>query len=190
MKLNIVNNIKSCYYNYMVVFYLCINYVLPFYDDVIISMQSHSMKLLIGDNDLEMKHIKQKRMIDFIKCLDDNDKLFLEKENNLLVLEYCDTACEAHCDTNCDDNVPVDYTSQDSQDSQDSQASQESQESQESQGSQGSQESQESQGSRKRQRSDSYVDIDESIKCELEKNFDAVSFDAVNLNSDVKNKDD
>jgi hypothetical protein len=161
----------------MVVFYLCINYVLPFYDDVIISMQSHSMKLLIGDNDLDMKHIKQKRMIDFIKCLDDNDKLFLEKENNLLVLEYCDTACEAHCDTNCDDNVPVDYTSQDSQDSQ------------------ASQESQESQGSRKRQRSDSYVDIDESIKCELEKNFDAVSFDAVsfdavNLNSDVKNKDD
>jgi len=98
MYLNIVSNIKSCYYNYMVVFYLCLNCVLPFYDDVIISMQSHSLKLLIGENDLDMKCIKRKRMIDLINDLHDDDKLFLEKESNLLIVEYSHVADVAAVD--------------------------------------------------------------------------------------------
>jgi hypothetical protein len=62
--------------------------VLPFYDDVIISMQSHSLKLLIGENDVDMKGIKRKRMIELIEGLQDDDKFFFEKERNLLVVEY------------------------------------------------------------------------------------------------------
>lgn len=157
MSLNIVNNIKSCYYNYMVMFYLCINYVLPFYDDVIISMQNHSTKLIIGDNDLDMKHIKKRRMIDFIKHLDDNDKLFLEKDTNLLILEYCNAYL--------DENVPSDYMHYNNQTD--------------------SHEPEESQGTRKRQRNDDFYDTDESINCELNK-----ILDVVNLNTDLKNKDD
>jgi hypothetical protein len=55
-------------------------------------MQSHSLKLLIGENDLDMKCIKRKRMIDLINDLHDDDKLFLEKESNLLIVEYSHVA--------------------------------------------------------------------------------------------------
>lgn len=96
MTLNIVNNIKSCYYNYMVVFYLCLNYFVPFYDDVIISMQSHSMKLLVRADDLDMKHIKHRRMINFINTLNDDDKLFYEKENNILTVEHSKVYSEVY----------------------------------------------------------------------------------------------
>lgn len=161
MTLNIVNNIKSCYYNYMVVFYLFLNYFLPFYDDVIISMQNHSMKLLIRSNDLDMKHIKHKRMINFINTLNDDDKLFYEKENNLLIVEYSKVYSEVY--------------------SEDSESYDDCQSQSQSAGT-GLCES------RKRQRKD---DNDDIISDEINRNFDILNLNTdIKCNDENKNKND
>ncbi len=59
MNLNIINSCKVCYYNFLVYFYLCLNCICPFYDDVIISMQIHSIKLLLEHNSLDMRKIRR-----------------------------------------------------------------------------------------------------------------------------------
>jgi hypothetical protein len=145
----------------MVVFYLCLNYILPLYDDVIISMQSHSMKLLIGENDIGMKNIKRKRMINFLKTLKDNDILYFEKDSNLLIIDYSEIS---------DD---IDKESSDDSETQDDEVNENSQDIRES---------------RKRHREDDlyydYIDCDKNIKCELNKIFDIVS----SINTDTKNK--
>ena len=69
MRLNILNNYKTVYYNFLVSFYLCLNCILPYYDDVIISMQSQAIKLLIDNDNLNMKKIKKIRMVEFIDTL-------------------------------------------------------------------------------------------------------------------------
>ncbi len=58
MRLNILNNYSTVYYNFLVSFYLCLNCILPYYDDVIISMQSQAIKLLIDNDKLNMKKLK------------------------------------------------------------------------------------------------------------------------------------
>ena len=89
MKLNVINNYKTIYYNFLASFYLCLNSVLPYYDDVIISIQSQAIKLLIDNNSLNMKKIKKIRMIEFIDTLDKSDKIILDKEKDIIVVDYC-----------------------------------------------------------------------------------------------------
>jgi len=89
MKLNVINNYKTIYYNFLASFYLCLNSVLPYYDDVIISIQSEAIKLLIDNNSLNMKKIKKIRMIEFIDTLDKSDKIILDKEKDIIVVDYC-----------------------------------------------------------------------------------------------------
>jgi hypothetical protein len=89
MKLNVINNYKTIYYNFLASFYLCLNCVLPYYDDVIISIQSQAIKLLIDNNSLNMKKIKKIRMIEFIDTLDKSDKIILDKEKDIIVVDYC-----------------------------------------------------------------------------------------------------
>jgi hypothetical protein len=62
---------------------------LPYYDDVIISIQSRAIKLLIDNNTLNMKKIKKIRMIEFIDTLDKSDKIILDKEKDIIVVDYC-----------------------------------------------------------------------------------------------------
>lgn len=84
MKLNIINNYKTIYYNLLTNFYLILNLILPLYDSVIISMHNQASKTLYGD----IKKVKRIRMIEFLNELESNDKLILDKNNNLLIIEY------------------------------------------------------------------------------------------------------
>jgi hypothetical protein len=150
----------------MVVFYLCLNYILPFFDDVIISMQNHSMNLLIGENDIGMKNIKRKRMINFLKTLKDNDILYFEKDSNLLVIDYSELSDDIDNEFFNDNDFDTD--SQDGEDPHDHRES------------------------RKRHREDDNddnndddeIDCDKNIKCEINRIFDIVN----SINTDIKNK--
>jgi len=85
MRLNVINNYKTIYYNFLTSFYLCLNCVLPYYDDVIISLQSQAIKLLIDNDTLNMKKVKKIRMIEFIDSLDKSDKIILDKERDIIL---------------------------------------------------------------------------------------------------------
>jgi len=93
MRLNILNNYKTVYYNFLVSFYLCLNSILPYYDDVIISLQSNAIKLLIDNDKLNMKKIKKIRMIEFIDTLDRSDKIILDNEKDIIIVDYCIYEC-------------------------------------------------------------------------------------------------
>lgn len=82
--MNIISNYKTIYYNLLTNFYLILNLILPLYDSVIISMHNQATKNLFGD----IKKVKRIRMIEFLNELESNDKLILDKNNNLLVVEY------------------------------------------------------------------------------------------------------
>lgn len=84
MKLNIINNYKALYYNLLSNFYLILNSVLPFYDEVIISMHNEATKSLYGD----INTIKQLRMMELLNKLENNDKIILNKNNNTILVEY------------------------------------------------------------------------------------------------------
>ena len=84
MKLNIINNYKALYYNLLSNFYLILNSVLPFYDEVIISMHNEATKSLYGD----INAIKQLRMMQLLNKLENNDKIILNKNNNTILVEY------------------------------------------------------------------------------------------------------
>ena len=98
MRLNVINNYKTIYYNFLASFYLCLNCVLPYYDDVIISLQSQAIKLLIDNDTLNMKKVKKIRMIEFIDSLDKSDKIILDKEKDIILIDYCIYEC--HDDSN------------------------------------------------------------------------------------------
>jgi len=93
MKLNVINNYKTIYYNFLVSFYLCLNCIFPYYDDVIISLQSQAIKLLIDNDTLNMKKVKKIRMIEFIDTLDKSDKIILDKEKDIILIDYCIYEC-------------------------------------------------------------------------------------------------
>ena len=93
MRLNILNNYKTVYYNFLVSFYLCLNCILPYYDDVIISMQSQAIKLLIDNDKLNMKKIKKIRMIEFIDNLNRSDKIILDNEKDIIIVDYSIYEC-------------------------------------------------------------------------------------------------
>jgi len=93
MRLNIFNNYSTVYYNFLVSFYLCLNCILPYYDDVIISMQSQAIKLLIDNNKLNMKKIKKIRMIEFIDNLNRSDKIILDNEKDIIIVDYSIYEC-------------------------------------------------------------------------------------------------
>ena len=82
--MNIISKYKTIYYNLLTNFYLILNLILPLYDSVIISMHNQATKNLFGD----IKKVKRIRMIEFLNELESNDKLILDKNNNLLVVEY------------------------------------------------------------------------------------------------------
>ena len=102
MRLNILNNYKTVYYNFLVSFYLCLNCILPYYDDVIISMQSNAIKLLIDNDKLNMKKVKKIRMIEFIDTLNRSDKIILDNEKDIIIVDYCIYECHESSNSNSD----------------------------------------------------------------------------------------
>lgn len=84
MKLNIINNYKVIYYNFIVNFYLIINTFVPLYDDVIISMYNEVAKHLYKN----IKYVKKNRILEVIKDLKDNDKILYDSEKNIISIEY------------------------------------------------------------------------------------------------------
>ena len=102
MRLNILNNYKTVYYNFLVSFYLCLNCILPYYDDVIISLQSNAIKLLIDNDKLNMKKIKKIRMIEFIDTLNRSDKIILDNEKDIIIVDYCIYECHESSNSNSD----------------------------------------------------------------------------------------
>ena len=99
MRLNVINNYKTIYYNFLASFYLCLNYILPYYDDVIISIQSQAIKLLIDNDTLNMRKVKKIRMIEFIDSLNKSDKIILDKEKDIILIDYYIYEC--HDDSTC-----------------------------------------------------------------------------------------
>lgn len=84
MNLNIINNYKVIYYNFIVNFYLIINTFVPLYDDVIISMYNEVAKHLYKN----IKYVKKNRILEVIKDLKDNDKILYDNEKNIISIEY------------------------------------------------------------------------------------------------------
>ena len=84
MKLNIYNNFRAIYYNTLANFYLCFNSFVPYYDDVIISLSITSFKNIINNN-LNLKSIKQNRMIQLLYSLNDKDKLIVDDDGYIII---------------------------------------------------------------------------------------------------------
>ena len=86
MKLNLINNYKTIYYNLNVNFYLVLNLILPIFNDVIINLQSEATKLLMND----VKTLKKIKINDFINELSECKKLLLNNEQNIYIIQYND----------------------------------------------------------------------------------------------------
>jgi len=83
MTFTIFNNYKNIYYNVLVNFYLCLNILLPYYDEVIISILNHSLKSVKNED-----NIKRDRMIKYIHSFNDDDKILLDKKTNIITIDY------------------------------------------------------------------------------------------------------
>ena len=75
MKLNIFNNFRAVYYNTLVNFYIYFNTIVPYYDDVILSLSITSFKNILNNNNLSLKTIKQNRMIQLLYSLNGKDDI-------------------------------------------------------------------------------------------------------------------
>jgi hypothetical protein len=51
-------------------------------------MQSQAIKLLIDNDNLNMKKIKKIRMVEFIDTLKKSDKIILDNEKNIIIVDY------------------------------------------------------------------------------------------------------
>lgn len=68
MHLNILRNHKSVYYNCLTNFYLLLNTVLPYYDDIIVTLQKQALiSLKVEETDL-----KKQRLLQFVADVSQN----------------------------------------------------------------------------------------------------------------------
>ena len=108
MKLNIYNNFRAMYYNTLANFYLCFNSFVPYYDDVIISLSITSFKNIINNN-LNLKSIKQTRMMQLLYSLNDKDKIIVDDDGYIIIYydkdaKICAADAEEHEATEDDVN--------------------------------------------------------------------------------------
>ena len=89
MKLNIYNNFRAFYYNTLVNFYLYFNTLVPYYDDVILSLSITSFKNIINNNSISMKTINQNRMMKLLYSLNDKDKIIID-DDGFIIIDYAD----------------------------------------------------------------------------------------------------
>jgi hypothetical protein len=79
-----------------------LNVILPFYDDVIISMLNNSLKLITNENDINMRKLKKERVTAYIDNYNDNDKIIIDEETNNLTIKYGFIDDLNHIDTDSD----------------------------------------------------------------------------------------
>ena len=87
MKLNIFNNFRAIYYNTLANFYLCFNTVVPYYDDVILSLSITSFKNILNNNNLCLRTVKQNRLVQLLYSLNDKDNLILD-DDGFIIIDY------------------------------------------------------------------------------------------------------
>lgn len=85
MKLNIYNNFRAFYYNTLVNFYLYFNTLVPYYDDVILSLSITSFKNIINNNSISLKTINQHRMMQLLYSLNDKDKIVVDNDGFVFI---------------------------------------------------------------------------------------------------------
>lgn len=85
MKLNIFNNFRAIYYNTLVNFYLYFNTLVPYYDDVILSLSITSFKNIINNSSISLKTIKQNRMMQLLYSLNDKDKIVVDDDGFVFI---------------------------------------------------------------------------------------------------------
>jgi hypothetical protein len=117
MKLNIYNNFRAIYYNTLANFYLCFNSIVPYYDDVIISLSITSFKNIINNN-LNLKSIKQNRMMQLLYSLNDKDKIIVDEDGYIIIYydkdaKICTANADEHVATEEDDVEDTDDTPED-----------------------------------------------------------------------------
>ena len=95
MKLNIFNNFRAVYYNTLVNFYLYFNTLVPYYDDVIISLSITSFKNIINNSSISLKSINQTRMMQLLYSLNDKDKIVID-DDGFVFIEYENTNKEVN----------------------------------------------------------------------------------------------
>jgi len=111
MTFTIFKNYKNIYYNFLVNFYLCLNIIFPYYDEVIISFLNHSLKSMMCED-----NIKRERMIKYIYSFNDDDKILLEKKTNTITIKYFNndnssTCSDSDSDIDCYSNSRNDISS-------------------------------------------------------------------------------
>jgi methyl-accepting chemotaxis protein len=89
MRLNIYNNFRAIYYNTLANFYLCFNSVVPYYDDVILSLSITSFKNILNNNNLCLRTIKQNRLVQLLYSLNDKDNLILD-DDGFIIIDYAE----------------------------------------------------------------------------------------------------
>ena len=87
MKLNIYNNFRAFYYNTLVNFYLYFNTLVPYYDDVILSLSITSLKNIINNNSISLKTINQNRMMKILYSLSNKDKIVID-DSGFVYVDY------------------------------------------------------------------------------------------------------
>jgi len=87
MKLNLYNNFRAFYYNTLVNFYLYFNTLVPYYDDVILSLSITSFKNIINNSSISLKSINQQRMMQLLYSLNDKDKIVID-DDGFVFIDY------------------------------------------------------------------------------------------------------
>ena len=110
MKLNIYNNFKAFYYNTLVNFYLYFNTLVPYYDDVILSLSITSFKNIINNSSISLKTINQNRMMQLLYSLNDKDKIIVDDDGYIIIYydkdaKICAADAEEHEATEEDADV-------------------------------------------------------------------------------------
>jgi methyl-accepting chemotaxis protein len=85
MNLNVFNNFKAVYYNTLTNFYLYFNTIVPYYDDVILSLSITSFKNIIKNSKIKFK---ENRLIQLIYSLDDKDSIVVDDDGFVFVDYY------------------------------------------------------------------------------------------------------
>jgi hypothetical protein len=99
------------YYNTLANFYLCFNSIVPYYDDVIISLSITSFKNIINNN-LNLKSIKKNRMMQLLYSLNDKDKLIVDDDGYIIIYydkdaKICAADIEDEADEATEDDTDV-----------------------------------------------------------------------------------
>jgi hypothetical protein len=87
MTFNCFSNIRTIYYNTIVIFYLVFNTIFPIYDDAIITFQKYSTTSLLFDKKTSYKNIKRYRLYNFINSLENIDKIVINDDNSITLIE-------------------------------------------------------------------------------------------------------